>query len=140
MFQKLGNEEKMSHYSYSLRDVIAFNTFLITKGFRDCETCQLLAAPPYDFRQDDGHQRTSTQSLIQMWQSQALGKKTVLVLTVDSMLSKLWTNRTLGSQLINFAESRQASAHSASQISLSGTLGLAGQRKMDAPVLQRNLG
>ncbi|EDL11228.1 mCG133245, isoform CRA_b [Mus musculus] len=50
----------MSHYSYSLRDVIAFNTFLITKGFRDCETCQLLAAPPYDFRQDDGHQRTST--------------------------------------------------------------------------------
>jgi len=33
-------------------------------------------------------------------------KKTALVLTDDSLLSKLWTNRTLGSQLTNFAESR----------------------------------
>lgn len=70
---------------------MAFNDVLIIKGSFDSETCLLLAAPSYYFKEDGGHRRTS------IWVcmvAEVPADKTALASIADSMLSKPWTSRT----------------------------------------------
>lgn len=49
--------------------------------------------------EDGWHQTASTWTWIQIWQCWTLSKKLPFTLAAESMLSKLWTSRTLRSQL-----------------------------------------
>lgn len=54
----------------------------------DNEICLFLSVPPFDFKEDDEHQRISLWSLLQIWQT-ATRQKSPIASTEDRMLSKL---------------------------------------------------